>query len=163
MGGGDEHLDHLRDHRAVDRRADRLRGPAVPRPVGTGRVRRADRRRPSCCDSTCRWSWPSLSACSSRFLWGCCSRSLHFGPAASNLAIVTLGLGFTIQAVVFVKSDWIGEGLDGGTRIGSARLFGIDVDNAEPPSPLDGGVPRRIRDLPAWSSPTCVGREPADV
>ena len=27
-----------------------------------------------------------------------------------NLAIVTLGLGFTIQAVVFVKSDWIGEG-----------------------------------------------------
>ena len=50
-----------------------------------------------------------------------------------NLAIVTLGLGFTIQAVVFVKSDWIGEGLDGGTRIGSARLFGIDVDNANHP------------------------------
>jgi sulfate-transporting ATPase len=50
-----------------------------------------------------------------------------------NLAIVTLGLGFTIQAVVFVKSDWIGEGFDGGTRVGSARLFGIDVDNANHP------------------------------
>ena len=34
---------------------------------------------------------------------------------------------------MFVKSDWIGEGLDGGTRIGSARLFGIDVDNANHP------------------------------
>ena len=43
VGGGDEHLDHLGDHRAVDRRADRLRGPAVPRPVGARGVWCADR------------------------------------------------------------------------------------------------------------------------
>ena len=50
-----------------------------------------------------------------------------------NLAIVTLGLGFTIQAVVFVKGDWIGRGFDAGTRIGTARLFGMDVDNSTHP------------------------------
>ena len=50
-----------------------------------------------------------------------------------NLAIVTLGLGFTIQAVVFVKGDWIGEGFDGGTRIGSVKLFGWPVDAATHP------------------------------
>ena len=50
-----------------------------------------------------------------------------------NLAVVTLGLGFTIQAVVFANPDWIGEGLDGGTRVGSASLFGIDVDDANHP------------------------------
>jgi ABC-type branched-subunit amino acid transport system ATPase component/ABC-type branched-subunit amino acid transport system permease subunit len=45
-----------------------------------------------------------------------------------NLAIVTLGLGFTIQAVVFTKGDWIGEGFDGGTRVGKIELFGEPVD-----------------------------------
>ena len=50
-----------------------------------------------------------------------------------NLAIVTLGLGFTIQAVVFTKSEWVGEALDGGTKVGSAELFGWQVDGATHP------------------------------
>ena len=54
-----------------------------------------------------------------------------------NLAIVTLGLGFTIQAVVFTNVDWIGGTFGGefnsGTKVGSAELFGIDVNNATHP------------------------------
>jgi ABC-type branched-subunit amino acid transport system ATPase component/ABC-type branched-subunit amino acid transport system permease subunit len=50
-----------------------------------------------------------------------------------NLAIVTLGLGFTIQAVVFAKTAWIAEGFDPGTKIGSATLFGWKVDGATHP------------------------------
>jgi ABC-type branched-subunit amino acid transport system ATPase component/ABC-type branched-subunit amino acid transport system permease subunit len=50
-----------------------------------------------------------------------------------NLAIVTLGLGFTIQAVVFAKTEWIAEGFDPGTKIGSATLFGWKVDGATHP------------------------------
>ena len=52
-----------------------------------------------------------------------------------NLAIVTLGLGFTIQAVVFTNGEWIGNPLDltGGTRIGPTKIFGIAVDGATHP------------------------------
>jgi sulfate-transporting ATPase len=51
-----------------------------------------------------------------------------------NLAIVTLGLGFVIQAVVFTKSDWVGDNpLDGGTRIGKIELFGTPVDGGTHP------------------------------
>ena len=66
-----------------------------------------------------------------------------------NLAIVTLGLGFTIQAVVFTKGGWIGEGFDGGTRIGKVELFGEPVDAATHPQRwalvcLGGFVSRRL-------------------
>ena len=50
-----------------------------------------------------------------------------------NLAIVTLGLGFTIQAVVFAKTSWIAQGFDAGTTVGSAKLFGWKVDGATHP------------------------------
>ena len=50
-----------------------------------------------------------------------------------NLAVVTLGLGFAVQQVVFVNGRWIGHPLDAGTKIGSARLFGIKVDSATHP------------------------------
>ena len=50
-----------------------------------------------------------------------------------NLAIVTLGLGFTIQAVIFTKADLIGEGFDGGTRVGKVELFGTPVDASTHP------------------------------
>jgi len=47
-----------------------------------------------------------------------------------NLAIVTLGLGFAIQAVVFTKTDWIAEkgNVDGGTRVGAPDILGWKVD-----------------------------------
>jgi sulfate-transporting ATPase len=50
-----------------------------------------------------------------------------------NLAIVTLGLGFTVQAVVFTNGEWLGEPLDFGTRVGSTKIFGIAVDGATHP------------------------------
>jgi len=50
-----------------------------------------------------------------------------------NLAIVTLGLGYTIQAVVFTKSEWTSEGFDSGTKVGAATLFGWKVDGATHP------------------------------
>ena len=54
-----------------------------------------------------------------------------------NLAIVTLGLGFTIQAVVFANGDWIGARFNGefnsGTKVGNVKLFGIDVNNGTHP------------------------------
>ena len=46
-----------------------------------------------------------------------------------NLAVVTLGLGFTVQQVVFNDLYYTGGNpIDGGTPIGDVRLFGIDVD-----------------------------------
>ncbi len=45
-----------------------------------------------------------------------------------NLAVITLGLGFTISQVVFINPNWIGEPADGGTRIGKVKLFGTDVN-----------------------------------
>jgi sulfate-transporting ATPase len=50
-----------------------------------------------------------------------------------NLAIVTLGLGYAIQAVVFTKQDWIAEGVDGGTRVGDPDLFGWPIDAGRHP------------------------------
>jgi ABC-type branched-subunit amino acid transport system ATPase component/branched-subunit amino acid ABC-type transport system permease component len=50
-----------------------------------------------------------------------------------NLAVVTLGLGFTISEVVFANGKWIGHGITGGTNIGNAKLFGIQVDAATHP------------------------------
>ncbi|HEY9555322.1 MAG TPA: ATP-binding cassette domain-containing protein, partial [Acidimicrobiales bacterium] len=45
-----------------------------------------------------------------------------------NLAVVTLGLGFLVSEVVFANQNYLGEPLDGGTRIGRVKLFGIEVD-----------------------------------
>ncbi len=53
-----------------------------------------------------------------------------------NLAVVTLGLGFTISEVVFANPDIVstssegiaGPILDEGTRIGKVELFGVKVD-----------------------------------
>ncbi len=50
-----------------------------------------------------------------------------------NLAIVTLGLGFTIQAVVFTNGEWLGDPLDFGTKVGPTKVFGIAVDGATHP------------------------------
>lgn len=50
-----------------------------------------------------------------------------------NLAVVTLGLGFVVQEVLFQNGRWIGDPIDGGTKIGPARLFGLDVDAATNP------------------------------
>ena len=45
-----------------------------------------------------------------------------------NLAVVTLGLGFTVSEVVFANNQYVGGGLEGGTPIGRIELFGIEVD-----------------------------------
>jgi sulfate-transporting ATPase len=45
-----------------------------------------------------------------------------------NLAVVTLGLGFLVSEVVFANPNYLGEPLDGGTRIGRVKLFGLEVD-----------------------------------
>jgi sulfate-transporting ATPase len=45
-----------------------------------------------------------------------------------NLAVVTLGLGFLVSEVVFANPSYLGSRLDGGTRIGRIKLFGIKVD-----------------------------------
>jgi ABC-type branched-subunit amino acid transport system ATPase component/branched-subunit amino acid ABC-type transport system permease component len=45
-----------------------------------------------------------------------------------NLAVVTLGLGFTVSQVILANPEWIGEPADGGTHIGTVKLFGVDVD-----------------------------------
>jgi sulfate-transporting ATPase len=45
-----------------------------------------------------------------------------------NLAVVTLGLGFLVSEVVFANPSYVGNPLDGGTRIGKVELFGVEVD-----------------------------------
>src|SRR3954452_10942954 len=45
-----------------------------------------------------------------------------------NLAVVTLGLGFLVSEVVFSNQSYLGPRLDGGTKIGRTKLFGIKVD-----------------------------------
>jgi ABC-type branched-subunit amino acid transport system ATPase component/branched-subunit amino acid ABC-type transport system permease component len=45
-----------------------------------------------------------------------------------NLAVVTLGLGFLTSEVVFANPNYLGNEIDGGTRIGPVELFGISVD-----------------------------------
>jgi ABC-type branched-subunit amino acid transport system ATPase component/ABC-type branched-subunit amino acid transport system permease subunit len=45
-----------------------------------------------------------------------------------NLAVVTLAVGFIVSEVVFANPEWLGDPLDGGTRIGLVELFGIKVD-----------------------------------
>src|SRR5262249_44999594 len=49
-------------------------------------------------------------------------------PRGVNLAVVTLGLGFLVSELVFANPNCLGDKLDGGTRIGRVKLFGIEVD-----------------------------------
>lgn len=50
-----------------------------------------------------------------------------------DLAVVTLGLGVTIQEVVFANPSLTGNPVDGGTRIGPVSLLGIDVNAVDHP------------------------------
>lgn len=50
-----------------------------------------------------------------------------------NLAVVTLGLGFTVSQVILANPSWIGQPADGGTKIGTVRLFGVDVNAVSHP------------------------------
>lgn len=50
-----------------------------------------------------------------------------------NLAVVTLGMGFAVSEVVFGNPQYIGDPLDGGTKIGLITLFGIEVDSFNHP------------------------------
>jgi ABC-type branched-subunit amino acid transport system ATPase component/ABC-type branched-subunit amino acid transport system permease subunit len=50
-----------------------------------------------------------------------------------NLAVVTLGLGFTVKEVVFANGSWVGSGLEGGTPVGDADFFGFELDAATHP------------------------------
>ncbi len=45
-----------------------------------------------------------------------------------NLAVVSLGLGFLVSEVVFANPSYLGNRIDGGTRIGRIELFGLEVD-----------------------------------
>ncbi|MFV0317359.1 MAG: ABC transporter permease subunit, partial [Microthrixaceae bacterium] len=45
-----------------------------------------------------------------------------------NLAVVTLALGYLTSEVVFANPNYLGDPLDGGTRIEAVKLFGIEVD-----------------------------------
>ncbi len=48
-----------------------------------------------------------------------------------NLAIVTLGLGLAVQAIVFDNSEW--NGGIGGTVMGRQTVFGISIDRIDHP------------------------------
>lgn len=50
-----------------------------------------------------------------------------------NLAVVTLGLGFLVSEVVFANPSYLGARIDGGTRIGQIKLFGLEVDAVNNP------------------------------
>jgi sulfate-transporting ATPase len=50
-----------------------------------------------------------------------------------NLAVVTLALGYAVSEVVFANTKYHGPVIDGGTRIGRVKLFGIEVDAFENP------------------------------
>ena len=45
-----------------------------------------------------------------------------------NLAVVTLSMGYAVSEVVFANANYLGPPLDGGTKIGLIKLFGIEVD-----------------------------------
>ena len=42
--------------------------------------------------------------------------------------MVTLGLGYMVSEVVFANPNYLGDPLDGGTRVGPLELFGVEVD-----------------------------------
>jgi ABC-type branched-subunit amino acid transport system ATPase component/branched-subunit amino acid ABC-type transport system permease component len=50
-----------------------------------------------------------------------------------NLAVVTLALGSTVSEVVFANATYLGPLIDGGTKVGRIKLFGLEVDAFEHP------------------------------
>ena len=75
-----------------------------------------------------RSSSPSSSASCSRSRSGLVFAVPALRTRGVNLAVVTLGLGFLVSEVVFANPNYLGGALDGGTRIGRVKLFGIEVD-----------------------------------
>ena len=76
-----------------------------------------------------------------------------------NLAVVTLGLGFAVQQVVFSNQYFTGD-FGSVTTIGRIKVFGWDVERGRPPGSLSRRVPRRVRDRRAHGgkpSPLRVG------
>ena len=59
-----------------------------------------------------------------------------------NLAVVTLGLGYTVSEVIFANANYLGPPIDGGTKIGRIKLFGLQVDALQASRALGAGVPR---------------------
>lgn len=45
-----------------------------------------------------------------------------------NLAVLTLGLGFSVSEMVFANARYLGDVLDAGTRVGLVKIFGWEVD-----------------------------------
>ena len=54
------------------------------------------------------------------------------GRAASTLAVVTLGLAMSVNAMVFTNTRWVGA--DGFTVVGGQTYFGIDIGPITPAS-----------------------------
>ena len=79
-----------------------------------------------------------------------------------NLAVVTLGLGFLVSEVVFANPNYLGDPLDGGTRIGRVEAVRHGGRRLQPPARLGGGEPRRLRaPRPARRQPPPVAHRPA--
>ena len=62
-----------------------------------------------------------------------------------NLTVVTLGLGFAVQQVVFSNQYFTGD-FGSVTTIGRIKVFGWDVERGRPPGSFSHRVPRRVRD-----------------
>ena len=107
VGAGHLHLAGRRRHGPVDRRAHRLRRPALARPVGARGHRGADRR------AVRQGRPPRRAGHPRRHRAHHPHRRLVFAlPALRtrgvNLAVVTLGLGFTVSEVVFANNQYLG-------------------------------------------------------
>ena len=51
-----------------------------------------------------------------------------------NLAVVTLSMGYAVEAIIFNNPSITGDVLASGTPIGSVRMFGMDVSSVDHPS-----------------------------
>ena len=96
-----------RDHRPVDRRADRVCGADLARAVGACRHRRAHRgavRARGCSDrARDRSRHPARRSRSAS-----CSQFRRLRTRGVNLAVITLALGFMVSEVVFANPDYLG-------------------------------------------------------
>lgn len=76
------------------------------------------------------WHWPFLAAMVVAILGTVAVGALFAVPALRtrgiNLAIATLGLGTTIELMVFNNRDLVGG--SGGMKIGEPTLFGLDIN-----------------------------------
>ena len=126
------HDPHRRGVHPLDRRADRLRRAAVARAVRDRRARRARRvptRRPT-------EHWPAELAFLAGVAFAILVGTVFAIPALRtrgvNLAVVTLGLGFAVQQVVFSNEYFTGD-FGSVTTIGRIKVFGWDVSAADHP------------------------------